>query len=81
MTGSGADAAYSAPDSPNLEFFHRLDERVRYVNQKGMMADLVLAGGEGTLTKLFPQRRSAPPLRALRGGALCRHERDVAGRG
>ncbi len=56
ITGSGADAAYSAPDSPNLDFFHRLDERVRYVNQKGMVADLQLAGGEGTLTKLFPQR-------------------------
>jgi len=60
VTGAGADAAYSSPDSPNLEQFRKLDERVRYLNQKGITADLVLAGGEGTLTKLFPtpeQRR------------------------
>jgi Domain of unknown function (DUF5060)/Protein of unknown function (DUF4038) len=55
VTGGGADAAYSAPDSPNLEQFRKLDDRVRYLNQKGITADLVLAGGEGTLTKLFPQ--------------------------
>ena len=60
VTGDGADAAYSAPDSPKLEQFHKLDERVRYLNRKGITADLVLAGGEGTLTRLFPtpdQRR------------------------
>jgi hypothetical protein len=39
---------------PNLDYFRRLDARVRYLNQKGMIADLVLAGGTGTLTKLFP---------------------------
>ncbi len=60
VTGDGSDAAYSAPDSPKLEQFRNLDERVRYLNRKGIVADLVLAGGEGTLTKLFPtpeQRR------------------------
>jgi hypothetical protein len=60
VTGSGADAAYTSPDSPNLEQFRKLDDRVRYLNQKGITADLVLAGGEGTLTRLFPtpeQRR------------------------
>jgi hypothetical protein len=55
VTGDGADAAYQSPDSPNLEHFRRLDDRVRYLNQKGIAADLVLAGGEGTLTRLFPQ--------------------------
>jgi hypothetical protein len=55
ITGPGPDAAYSAPDTPNLEQFRKLDERVRYLNQKGIIADLVLAGGSGTLTKLFPQ--------------------------
>jgi len=60
VTGDGADSAYSAPDAPNLEQFRKLDDRVRYLNQKGITADLVLAGGAGTLTKLFPnpdQRR------------------------
>ena len=81
VTSADADAAYSAPDAPKLDYFRRLDERVRYLNQKGITADLVLAGGDGTLTKLFPQAGSAPPLRTLRGGPLCRHERDLAGRG
>lgn len=39
---------------PNLDFFRRLDARVRYLNQKGLIADLILAGGAGTLTKLLP---------------------------
>jgi hypothetical protein len=55
VTGDGADAAYASPDSPNLEQFRKLDDRVRYLNQKGITADLVLAGGEGTLTRLFPK--------------------------
>jgi hypothetical protein len=53
VTGDGADAAYTSPDSPNLEQFRKLDDRVRYLNQKGLTADLILAGGEGTLTKIF----------------------------
>jgi hypothetical protein len=48
-------AAYSNPDSPKLDYFRRLDERVRYLNQKGIIADLTLAGGNDALTKLFPQ--------------------------
>jgi hypothetical protein len=55
VTGGGPDTAYASPDSPNLEQFHKLDDRVRYLNQKGITADLVLAGGEGTLTRLFPK--------------------------
>jgi hypothetical protein len=39
---------------PNLDFFRRLDGRVRYLNEKGLVADLILAGGAGTLTKLLP---------------------------
>jgi hypothetical protein len=53
VTGDGTDDAYTS-DSPNLEQFRKLDDRVRYLNQKGITADLILAGGEGTLTKLFP---------------------------
>ncbi|HLH16476.1 MAG TPA: DUF5060 domain-containing protein [Bryobacteraceae bacterium] len=39
---------------PNLDYFRRLDTRVRYLNEKGLAADLVLAGGAGTLTRLLP---------------------------
>ena len=56
----GKDAAYQSPDSPDLAQFQRLDQRVRYLNEKGIVADLVLAGGPGLLTKVFPtwqQRR------------------------
>jgi Domain of unknown function (DUF5060)/Protein of unknown function (DUF4038) len=55
VTGDGAAAAYMSPDSPNLEHFRQLDSRVRYLNQKGITADLILAGGDGTLTRLFPK--------------------------
>ena len=47
-------AASSPTGAPNLDYFRRLDERVRYLNEKGIIADLILAGGAGTLTKLFP---------------------------
>jgi hypothetical protein len=50
----GKDAAYQSPDSPDLAQFQRLDQRVRYLNEKGIVADLVLAGGPGLLTKVFP---------------------------
>ena len=59
MDGAG-DAAYTGPDAPNLEQCRRLDERIRYLNGKGITADLILAAGNNTLTKLFPaweQRR------------------------
>ncbi len=45
---------FSSDGRPNLDYFRRLDGRVRYLNDKGLIADLVLAGGAGTLTKLFP---------------------------
>jgi hypothetical protein len=56
----GRDAAFQSPDLPDLAQFQRLDQRVRYLNEKGIVADLVLAGGPGFLTKVFPtweQRR------------------------
>ena len=52
--------AYSGPDAPNVAYFQRLDERVRYLNRKGIIADLILAGGPSYLIRLFPgadQRR------------------------
>lgn len=56
----GTAPAYSGADAPNLEYFQRLDQRVQYLNEKGIIADLVLAGGNGALTKTLPdyqQRR------------------------
>jgi hypothetical protein len=52
--------AFASPDKPSIEYFQRLDGRVRYLNQKGIAADLILAGGAGYLTKAFPtgQQRS-----------------------
>jgi hypothetical protein len=45
------EAAY-ASGAPNVEYFRKLDARVRYLTEKGIVADLVLSGS-GTLTKLF----------------------------
>ncbi|MBV9747011.1 MAG: DUF5060 domain-containing protein, partial [Acidobacteriia bacterium] len=39
---------------PDLARFRRLDDRIRYLNQKGIIADLVLAPGPGDLAKAFP---------------------------
>src|SRR5436305_11216229 len=54
------DAAWSAPDSPKLEQCRRLDDRIRYLNGKGVIADLILAPSSKALSTLFPnweQRR------------------------
>jgi len=52
LTGASS-GAYATADSPNVEFFRRLDGRIRYLNEKGLIADLVLAGGPETLNSLF----------------------------
>jgi hypothetical protein len=60
VMGEGLDAAFSAGGAPNLAYFQRLDKRVRYLHDKGMTTDLILAGGTGYLTKVLPtaaQRR------------------------
>lgn len=60
LLGTGPDSAYQSADSPNLAQFRRLDQRVRYLNEKGITADLILGGGDAQLAKLFPgweQRR------------------------
>jgi hypothetical protein len=51
---AGSFGSQFASGAPNLNFFRRLDARVRYLNEKGLVADLILAGGAGTLTKLLP---------------------------
>ncbi|HLK48403.1 MAG TPA: DUF5060 domain-containing protein [Bryobacteraceae bacterium] len=56
VLGTGANAGFSVTHQPDLARFRRLDERVRYINQKGMVADLVLAADPAQLTQLFPNR-------------------------
>jgi hypothetical protein len=54
------ESMYTAPDAPNPAFFQKLDERVRYLNSKGITADLILAADGAALTRMFPnwdQRR------------------------
>ena len=55
-----ADTAYQGPDAPDLAQFRKLDERVRYLNGKGITADLILATDTASVIKMFPtweQRR------------------------
>ncbi len=54
--GAPEDAAQAFPTSnePDPGYFRRLDERIRYTNQKGMTVDLLLAGGGNQLRRLFP---------------------------
>jgi hypothetical protein len=49
-----SSSAWPAPDSPNPEYFNRLDARIRYMNSKGIVADLILAGPNNHLTKVLP---------------------------
>jgi hypothetical protein len=74
VSGQGADSAFQDSDTPNLQHFRRLDERVRYLNSKGITADLILAADGTSLAKAFPswqQRRRA--LRYLVGRYAAMH--------
>ena len=55
-TGEAEDItkAFPTPDAPDPMYFRRLDDRLRYISEKGMTIDLVLAGGDNCLRKLFP---------------------------
>lgn len=56
LIGSSSDSAavYSDPTHPNPEYFARIDDRIKYINSKGIIVDLILAGAGNHLTKLFP---------------------------
>jgi uncharacterized protein DUF5060/uncharacterized protein DUF4038 len=56
VLGSPDQAAhiFPTPDHPNVEHFQRLDQSIRYMNQKGIVADLILAGPDNQLARLFP---------------------------
>jgi hypothetical protein len=49
--------AFLSPDQPNPEHFQELDSRIRALNAKGIFVDLVLAGDENHLVKVFPEFR------------------------
>jgi hypothetical protein len=52
--GQGSDPAlFQGPDVPNVAFFQQLDQRVRYLNQKGLIADLVLVKRPADLLRFF----------------------------
>jgi uncharacterized protein DUF4038/uncharacterized protein DUF5060 len=53
-SGDQTARAFTSPDRPNPEYFQRLDQAIRYMNQKGMVADLILAGPQNQLLRLFP---------------------------
>jgi hypothetical protein len=48
--------AFLSPDRPNVEHFQILDRRIRSMNQKGIVADLILAADNNHLTRVFPER-------------------------
>ncbi len=50
----GQQVAYPAPDHPDPAVFREIDDRIRYMNSKGIIADLLFAYGDGQLAKLFP---------------------------
>jgi hypothetical protein len=52
VLGEGSDSGFGADGLPDLKYFQRLDERVRYLNQKGIIADLTIAPDSATLTKM-----------------------------
>ncbi len=53
---SAADAqrAYVAPDAPNPDYFRELDQRIQYINKKGITVDLMLGRPNNQLRNLFP---------------------------
>ena len=54
VLGEGAALGFRAPGSPDLAHFQRLDQRIAYINSKGLVADLVLAPSPAALLRLSP---------------------------
>ncbi|MFY9724682.1 MAG: DUF5060 domain-containing protein [Bryobacteraceae bacterium] len=64
VLGEGAASGFRGPGIPDLAYFQRLDERIAYINSKGMIADLVLAPSPEAFVRLLPD--PAARLRFLR---------------
>jgi hypothetical protein len=54
VLGEGAALGFRSPGSPDLAHFQRLDQRIAYINSKGLIADLVLAPSPAALIRLLP---------------------------
>jgi hypothetical protein len=52
--GEGAELGFLGPGRPDLAHFQQLDQRVAYINSKGLVADLVLAPSPAALLRLLP---------------------------
>ena len=46
------------PESPLIEHFQEVDERVDYLNQKGIIYDVILGSGANQLAELLPDRHT-----------------------
>lgn len=46
---------FASPDQPDPAFFSELDTRVRAMNERGILADLILAGDRNAFVKNFPE--------------------------
>ncbi|MGA2272345.1 MAG: DUF5060 domain-containing protein [Bryobacteraceae bacterium] len=54
VLGEGAALGFRSPGNPDLAHFQRLDQRIAYINSKGLVADLVLAPSPAALLRLLP---------------------------
>ena len=54
VSAPGLGSAWDSSGQPNPPYFQRLDERIRYLNAKGIIADLILCGGPRYLETAFP---------------------------
>jgi hypothetical protein len=51
-----ASKVFRSPDEILPEHFQELDGRIRFMNEKGIIADLILGGDENHLANQFPRR-------------------------
>jgi len=73
VLGEKAESAFATPDAPNPAYFQRLDGRIRYLNGKGLLADLILSPSPAALARAFPsadQRRRFARYLAARYAAM-----------
>jgi hypothetical protein len=54
VLGEGSELGFRGPGAPDLAHFQQLDQRIAYINSKGMVADLVLAPSPAALLRLLP---------------------------
>jgi hypothetical protein len=54
---ASAAKAVPSPDRLDAEYFQGVDQRIRYMNQKGITADLILANRAADLAKVLPNWR------------------------